>query len=100
MPVNRQITLAARPVGYRQTQRREATYASRTMVWSGPILALFVVYHILHFTTGTVHPSFESDYGKLHERIRGSTAVFSAAEAAITTGSVRTATPAQGGDTA
>jgi succinate dehydrogenase / fumarate reductase cytochrome b subunit len=49
---------AARPVGYRETQRRESTYASRTMVWSGPILALFIVYHLLHLTTGTVHASF------------------------------------------
>ena len=50
--------LAARPVGYRQVQRRKSTYASRTMMWSGPILALFVVYHLLHFTTGTAHQSF------------------------------------------
>jgi len=55
------LTLAswsARPVGYRETQHRESNYASRTMRWSGPILALFVVYHLLHLTTGTVHPSF------------------------------------------
>jgi succinate dehydrogenase / fumarate reductase cytochrome b subunit len=28
------------------------------MVWSGPILALFIVYHLAHFTLGTVHPEF------------------------------------------
>jgi len=48
----------ARRIGYRERQWTESTYASRTMVWSGPILALFVVYHILHLTTGTLHPSF------------------------------------------
>jgi succinate dehydrogenase / fumarate reductase cytochrome b subunit len=48
----------ARPVGYRRWRARESTYASRTMVWSGPILALFVVYHLAHFTTGHAHPSF------------------------------------------
>jgi len=48
----------ARPQGYRVQKWREATYASRTMVWSGPILALFVVYHLLHFTFGSVHSSF------------------------------------------
>lgn len=48
----------ARPVGYERTARERSTYASRTMVWSGPILALFVIYHLLHFTFGTVHPSF------------------------------------------
>jgi succinate dehydrogenase / fumarate reductase cytochrome b subunit len=49
---------AARPIGYRQQAWRESTYASRTMRWSGPILLLFIIYHLLHFTTGTVHPSF------------------------------------------
>jgi succinate dehydrogenase / fumarate reductase cytochrome b subunit len=49
----------ARPVGYRKVEHHESTYASRTMVWSGPILGFFIVYHLLHFTTGSVHPSFE-----------------------------------------
>jgi succinate dehydrogenase / fumarate reductase cytochrome b subunit len=49
---------AARPIGYREWQARESTYASRTMVWSGPILALFVAYHLAHFTLGSVHPDF------------------------------------------
>jgi len=49
---------SARPVGYRDWQARESTYASRTMVWSGPILAAFIVYHLLHFTLGNVHPEF------------------------------------------
>ena len=48
---------SARPVGYRRHKYRDASYASRTMVWSGPIIALFVIYHLLHFTFGTVHPS-------------------------------------------
>jgi succinate dehydrogenase / fumarate reductase cytochrome b subunit len=48
----------ARPVDYRQRHWVESTYASRTMVWSGPILALFIVYHLLHFTTGNLHPNF------------------------------------------
>jgi succinate dehydrogenase / fumarate reductase, cytochrome b subunit len=33
--------------------------ASRTMRWSGPILSLFIIYHLLHLTTGTVHPNFQ-----------------------------------------
>ena len=28
------------------------------MVWSGPILALFITYHLLDFTVGTVNPNF------------------------------------------
>jgi succinate dehydrogenase / fumarate reductase, cytochrome b subunit len=49
----------ARPVGYRRTRYLEATYASRTMVWGGPLLATFVVYHLLHLTVGSAHPGFD-----------------------------------------
>jgi succinate dehydrogenase / fumarate reductase cytochrome b subunit len=49
---------SARPAGYRQWQARESTYASRTMVWSGPILAAFIVYHLAHLTLGSAHPEF------------------------------------------
>jgi succinate dehydrogenase / fumarate reductase, cytochrome b subunit len=48
----------ARPEGYREQKWKESTYASRTMRWGGVILLLFVIYHLLHLTTGTVHPSF------------------------------------------
>jgi succinate dehydrogenase / fumarate reductase cytochrome b subunit len=48
----------ARPVGYQEQKWKESTYASRTMRWGGVIILLFVIYHLLHFTTGTVHPSF------------------------------------------
>lgn len=55
-----QMNRAARPVGYREHANRASTYASRTMRWSGVILLLFIVYHLLHFTFGTrsVHPRF------------------------------------------
>ena len=49
---------AARPQAYRTLRHRESTYASRTMAWSGPILALFIGYHLAHFTLGSAHPSF------------------------------------------
>jgi succinate dehydrogenase / fumarate reductase cytochrome b subunit len=48
----------ARSDGYRQQKWKESTYASRTMRWGGVILLLFIIYHLLHFTTGTVHQSF------------------------------------------
>ena len=49
---------AARPVSYRKKDNSHSSYASRTMIWSGPIVGFFVAYHLLHFTTGTVHPAF------------------------------------------
>jgi succinate dehydrogenase / fumarate reductase, cytochrome b subunit len=48
----------ARPLGYRVQDWRESTYASRTMIWGGLILAGFVTYHIMHFTLGTCHSDF------------------------------------------
>lgn len=50
---------AARPVGYDTKKPHGSTYASRTMFYSGPLLALFIVYHLLHFTVGTAHPKFD-----------------------------------------
>lgn len=49
---------SARPVPYKVVAPDASTYASRTMRWSGPILLLFIVYHLLHFTVGAVHPAF------------------------------------------
>ena len=41
---------AARPVAYEQWQPTAATYASRTMMVSGVIVAVFIIYHLLHYT--------------------------------------------------
>lgn len=49
---------AARPVGYRKQQRQSATWASRSMRWTGVLLGIFIVFHLLHLTFGTVHPDF------------------------------------------
>ena len=43
----------ARPNGYVKKEAIASSYASRTMMWSGPIIAVFVIYHILDLTTGT-----------------------------------------------
>ncbi|MEW6741660.1 MAG: succinate dehydrogenase cytochrome b subunit [Planctomycetota bacterium] len=51
--------LRARPKGYLVKRYKEADYASRTMIVTGPMLGFYVVYHILHFTTGSAHPSFD-----------------------------------------
>jgi succinate dehydrogenase / fumarate reductase, cytochrome b subunit len=52
------LKAAARPVAYAKKAHRVATPASRFMIWSGYALGAFIVYHILHFTTGTAHPDF------------------------------------------
>jgi succinate dehydrogenase / fumarate reductase cytochrome b subunit len=50
---------AARPVGYAGGRESQvSTLASRTIRWGGGLILVFLVYHILHFTLGTVHTSF------------------------------------------
>lgn len=48
---------AARPVGYKVREPQVSTIASRTMRWGGVLLLLFIILHILHFTTRTVDPA-------------------------------------------
>ena len=50
----------SRPDGYYYKDVIQADYAARTMRWSGVIIAVFVIYHLLHLTTGTVHPQFDA----------------------------------------
>jgi succinate dehydrogenase / fumarate reductase cytochrome b subunit len=55
-----QLTLqsrAARPIGYAKHHSQVATISSRTMRWGGALLLVFIVLHILHFTTGTIRPA-------------------------------------------
>ena len=47
---------AARPVGYFKKDDVPSSYAARTMIWSGPIVAAFVIFHVLHLTMGAVLP--------------------------------------------
>ncbi|WP_432995241.1 succinate dehydrogenase cytochrome b subunit [Dactylosporangium sp. CA-233914] len=47
---------AARPVRYAHRPKVQGSYAARTMRWGGVIILLFVVFHILDLTTGTLNP--------------------------------------------
>jgi len=51
----------ARPVGYKRSNDVSFSYASRTMRWGGVILAAFVLFHMLHLTTGDLHPGFSHE---------------------------------------
>ena len=44
---------AARPVGYSRREAINSSYASRTMYWSGPIVLVFIIFHLLQFTAAT-----------------------------------------------
>ncbi|BAU87498.1 cytochrome b subunit [Streptomyces laurentii] len=59
--------LKARPTRYVH-RRKGSSYATRTMRWGGVILALFIVWHVLDLTTGTVHTGgFET--GKPYQNV-------------------------------
>ena len=47
----------ARPIAYQHREPQVSTLASRTMKWGGVLLLVFIVFHILHFTTETVDPA-------------------------------------------
>lgn len=77
------INSAARPQGYRSWSPRKSTYASRTMKYSGPILLLFIVYHLLHLTAGAVHPNFRHGPGDLPDVYHNVVAGFSSIPASL-----------------
>ena len=63
---------AARPDGYARYQPQAATLASRTMRWGGVLLLVFIVVHILHFTTGTIRPAGFFAPGNVYANVVGS----------------------------
>ncbi len=51
---------ASRPVTYNQHQKLRASTATLTMIYGGVTIAVFIIYHLLHFTLGLlVHPDFD-----------------------------------------
>lgn len=56
-----QVSLAskrARPAGYAEKKSIETSYAARTMIWSGPLIFLYVVYHLAMFTFLVTGPGY------------------------------------------
>ncbi|MDZ4719965.1 MAG: succinate dehydrogenase cytochrome b subunit [Roseiflexaceae bacterium] len=53
----------SRPVRYASQKKIQATFASLTLRWGGVAIFLFLIYHLLHFTFGVVHPDFRLESG-------------------------------------
>jgi succinate dehydrogenase / fumarate reductase cytochrome b subunit len=56
-----QVSLAskrARPADYEAKKSIETSYAARTMIWSGPLIFLYVVYHLAMFTFLVTGPGY------------------------------------------
>jgi succinate dehydrogenase / fumarate reductase, cytochrome b subunit len=64
------ISRKSRPVSYRRWRAVGSDFASRTMRWTGPLVGLFIIYHLLHFTTGAAHPDF-SERNVYHNIVSG-----------------------------
>lgn len=58
----------AKPVSAAQSNYRSANAASRTMLYGGLFLLVFVVFHILHFTTGSL-PFSEFKEGQVYRNV-------------------------------
>jgi succinate dehydrogenase / fumarate reductase cytochrome b subunit len=60
------LNLSAKPQGYKMSSYVKSTLYSRTMIYTGIVILLFVIYHLLHFTAGVADPSI---YG--HQELYG-----------------------------
>lgn len=64
-----QLTLrsrSARPVGYGQKRWMRGNYAARTMKYGGFVLLIFIVFHLLHMTTGDIQTGEFTHCDPLH----------------------------------
>jgi succinate dehydrogenase / fumarate reductase cytochrome b subunit len=59
----------ARPVGYKVKKSIASNYADRTMYWSGPIVLAFVIFHLLQFTAGYIHPESQFIDGDVYHNV-------------------------------
>lgn len=58
-----QLTLenrAAKPLSYAVKKTLNTTFAGKNMIWTGLIIAAFLVYHLLHFTIHITNPEISS----------------------------------------
>ena len=57
------LSAEARPVNYVKSKKRAASLPALWMMFSGLLILFFIVFHILHFTTGTIQlGAFEHGY--------------------------------------
>lgn len=56
---------AARPQAYTVKKSLRATFAGKTMIWTGLVIAAFLIYHILHFAMKVTNPDISHDLDEL-----------------------------------
>jgi succinate dehydrogenase / fumarate reductase cytochrome b subunit len=50
----------AKPQGYAMTRHLSATFAGKNMIWTGSVVAAFLIYHLLHFTVQVIDPEISA----------------------------------------
>ena len=58
---------AARPQEYKVKKSLRTTFAGKTMIWTGLVIAAFLIYHVLAFAAKVTNPdisNFEDDLGR------------------------------------
>lgn len=68
----KRLSHAARPRNYLKRVPQVSNLASRLMRWGGLLLFVFIVVHILHFTTGTLRPAGAFVRGDVYANLVGS----------------------------
>jgi succinate dehydrogenase / fumarate reductase cytochrome b subunit len=58
----------SRPIGYKHPAHVSATAPARWMLWTGSGILIFLVFHLLQFTTGTIDPT-PIVYGKVYSNL-------------------------------
>ncbi len=57
------LSAEARPINYVKSRKKAATLPALWMMFSGLLILCFIIFHILHFTTGTIRlGKFEHGY--------------------------------------
>ena len=56
---------AARPAAYAVKKNLRATFSGRTMIWTGLLIVVFLVYHLFHFTLRMTNPDISNSLDAL-----------------------------------
>lgn len=70
------MSAGARPRKYRKEVKVASTWGSRTMRFGGIVLAAFIVFHILHLTTGTIDPAGSFEHGAVKHNMMDSFSIW------------------------
>ena len=56
---------AAKPASYAVKKNLRATFSGRTMIWTGLLIVVFLVYHLFHFTLRMTNPDISNSLDAL-----------------------------------